>query len=66
MVFQVLDQKKVTPKEIAENKVSYSEMLRQQEARTLRTVLLQRLRKTSKVDFNQTLLQQPKTQQAGL
>lgn len=67
VVFQVAEQKKVTPKEIDENKTSYSEMLRQQEARSLRTVLLQRLRKSAKVDYNQSLLTQQKTpQQAGL
>lgn len=67
VVFQVAEQKKVTPQEIDQNKASYSEMLRQQEARSLRTVLLQRLRKAAKVDYNQQLLNQQKTtQQAGL
>ena len=54
-------------KEAEANKVSYAEMMRQQEARSLRTVLLQRLRKDAKVDVNQNLLQSQKTpQQAGL
>ncbi len=67
VVFQVLDQKKVDQKEADANKVSYAEMMRQQEARSLRTVLLQRLRKDAKVDVNQNLLQSQKTpQQAGL
>jgi hypothetical protein len=41
-------------------------MLRQQEARNLRTVLLERLRKESKIDVNNTLLQNRPLQQAGM
>lgn len=68
LVFSVIEQKKVTQKEADENKASYAEMMRQQESRTLRTVLLQRLRKDAKVDLNQNLMQSQKTpqQQAGL
>lgn len=67
VAFQVTEQKKVDPKEVAENKAQYAEMLRQQEARSLRTVLLQRLRKGAKIDINESLLQQmSKTEQAGL
>jgi peptidyl-prolyl cis-trans isomerase D len=63
VAFQVLEQKKVEPKEVEENKASYAEMLRQQEARSLRTVLLQRLRKGAKVDVNEQLLQTTKQTQ---
>jgi peptidyl-prolyl cis-trans isomerase D len=67
VAFQVIEQKKVGAKEVDENKTSYSEMLRQQEARSLRTVLLQRLRKSAKVDLNQNLIQQQQPQQqAGM
>lgn len=68
VVFQVLEQKKVDQKEADLNKASYAEMMRQQEARSLRTVLLQRLRKDAKVDVNQNLIQSQKSpqQQAGL
>lgn len=68
VVFQVTEQKKVDAKDVDQNKASYAEMLRQQEARSLRTVLLQRLRKSAKVDVNESLLQTQKTpqQQAGL
>ena len=68
VVFQVLEQKKVDQKEANQNKASYAEMMRQQEARSLRTVLLQRLRKDAKVDVNQNLIQSQKSpqQQAGL
>ena len=58
VVFQVLDQKKVDPATLAENKASYSEMLRTQEARNLRMVLLQRLRKQASVEYNQKLIEQ--------
>lgn len=67
VAFQVTEQKKVDAKEASDNRASYSEMLRGQEARSLRTVLLQRLRKSAKVDINQSLLQQQQPQQqAGL
>jgi peptidyl-prolyl cis-trans isomerase D len=68
VAFQVLEQKKIEPKEVEDNKANYAEMLRQQEARSLRTVLLQRLRKGAKVDVNEQLLQTTKQpqQQAGL
>lgn len=56
VVFQVLEQKKVDQKDINENKASYAENLRQQEARNLRTVLLQRLRKASKIEINDRLV----------
>jgi peptidyl-prolyl cis-trans isomerase D len=64
VVFQVLEQKKVEPKDVAENKASYSEMLRQQEARNLRQVLLQRLRKAAKIEINDKVITPPQ-QQAG-
>jgi peptidyl-prolyl cis-trans isomerase D len=66
VVLQVTEQKKVDPKAADENKTQYTEMLRQQQARSLRTVLLERLRKESKIDVNDTLLQNRPTQQAGL
>ena len=66
VVFQVLEQKKVDPKSMDENRTSYAEMLRQQEARNLRTTLLQRLRKEASVDINDALLKQQAPQQAGL
>jgi peptidyl-prolyl cis-trans isomerase D len=67
VVFQVIDQKKIDSKTASENKSSYAEMLRQQEARSLRTVLLQRLRKEAKIDINTTMLQKNRgSQQAGL
>jgi peptidyl-prolyl cis-trans isomerase D len=58
VAFQVTEQKKIDPKEVEQNKASYAEMLRQQEARSLRTVLLNRLKKDAKIDVNQKLLEQ--------
>lgn len=66
VVFQVTDQKKVDPKLADQNKASYVQMLRQQEARNLRAVLLDRLRKESKIDINDSILKSRATQQAGL
>ena len=66
VVLQVTEQKKIDPKAADESKSQYTEMLRQQEARNLRTVLLERLRKESKIDVNNTLLQNRPLQQAGM
>jgi len=57
VVFTVVDQKKVTPKELADNTSQYADMMRQQEARNLKQALLQRLRKSAKIDINETFLQ---------
>ncbi len=66
VVFQVVEAKKVDAKAADENRASYAEMLRQQEARNLRSVLLQRLRKESTIDVNTKLLeQQTRSSQAG-
>jgi peptidyl-prolyl cis-trans isomerase D len=53
VVFQVLEQKKVDPKTVDENRTQYAETLRQQESRNLRKVLLDRLKKDSKIEINQ-------------
>ncbi len=67
VVLQVVEQKKVDPKAADENRAAYAEMLRQQEARSLRTVLLQRLRKESKIEINPIVTQRnAPQQQAGL
>ncbi len=67
VVLQVVEQKKVDAKAAGENRASYAEMLRQQQARNLRTVLLQRLRKESKIEINPIVTQRnTPAQQAGL
>jgi peptidyl-prolyl cis-trans isomerase D len=63
VAFQVVDQKRVTPQEIADNTAAYIDALRNQQARSLRTVLLERLRKTADIDVNQTLMDNANAQQ---
>ena len=58
VAFQVLEQKKIDPKTADEGRTAYAEALRQQQARSLRSTLLQRLRKDSSVDINNKLLEQ--------
>src|SRR5437764_1206520 len=65
VVFQVEEQKKVDAKS-ADERISYGGMMRQQEARNLRTALLQRLRKDASIDINDTLIKQQAPQQAAL
>jgi len=63
VVFSVTEQKKVTDAEVKSNEASYIEMIRGQQARGLRTVLLQKLRKEAKVDVNdQALASRTKSQ----
>ncbi len=67
IAFQVVEQKRVTPAEVAQNRPAFIDNLRQQQARSLRTSLLRRLRKESKVERNEELLRAtPQQQQAGL
>jgi peptidyl-prolyl cis-trans isomerase D len=52
VVFQVLEQKKVTPEELAKNRATAVDTLRSAQARSLRASLLQRLRKGSEIELN--------------
>jgi peptidyl-prolyl cis-trans isomerase D len=66
VVFSVAEVKKVTDAEVKSNEASYVEMIRGQQTRSLRTVLLQKLRKDAKVDINdQALASRTKSQQQG-
>ena len=65
VVFQVTEQKKVTDAEVKSNETSYIDMIRGQQARSLRTVLLQKLRKEAKVEINDQLLQSRTKPQRG-
>ena len=65
IAFQVLEQKKVSPTEAAENRQAYIDQLRQQEARSLRQSLLQRLRKAAKIDVNDKLINTSAAPQEG-
>ncbi len=55
IVFQVLEQKRVTDQELAENRAAFADRMREQQARQLRTVLVDRLRKTSSVEINDAI-----------
>ena len=57
VVFQVTEQHKVSPEELKEKVPAYMEVLRSQQARSLRSVLLERLRNQAKIDINQQALQ---------
>jgi peptidyl-prolyl cis-trans isomerase D len=56
VAFQVVEQKKVDPADLAKNRDQYVDTLRQAQVRSLRTVLLQRLKKDSKIQINETIL----------
>jgi peptidyl-prolyl cis-trans isomerase D len=63
VVFEVLEQKKVTAEELKTNRAQYVDTLRQQQSRSLRSSLVQRLRKDSKVEINDTIIEPPAEQQ---
>lgn len=66
IAFQVIDQKKATSDELVKNRSAFIDSLRQNEARSLRASLLQRLRKSAKIDVNEKVLTQSKqTPQEG-
>jgi peptidyl-prolyl cis-trans isomerase D len=65
IAFQVLEQKRVDAADLAANRSAYADQLRQQEARSLRQSLLQRLRKSAKVDVNEKLVKDTKVDQGA-
>lgn len=65
VAFQVVEQKKVTAEELVKNRASFIDSLRGQQARALRTALLQRLRKAADVEVNDQITR-PTTQPAGV
>jgi peptidyl-prolyl cis-trans isomerase D len=65
VAFQVLEQKRATPADVQQNRASYIEQLRSQEARNLRASLLLRLRKSAKIIVNDKVLSQQKGSQEG-
>ncbi|HEY4641054.1 MAG TPA: SurA N-terminal domain-containing protein [Thermoanaerobaculia bacterium] len=65
IAFQVTEQSKVSETDVAQNRQAYMDQLRQQEARSLRQSLLQRLRKGAKVEVNEQLITAPTTSQEG-
>ena len=66
VIFQVLEQKKVDPATLAQNRSQFMENLRQQESRNLRLTMLQGLRKGASIDINKKVTeQQTPSQQPG-
>jgi peptidyl-prolyl cis-trans isomerase D len=66
VLFQVTEPKKEDAA-TAQNRMQYTDNLRQQESRNLRAALLQRLRKASTIDINKKLIETPaQNQQAGV
>lgn len=65
VLYQISEQKKVTPQELEQNRTAYIDNLRQQQARSLRAVLVERLRKEARVEINDELIR-PTTRPAGL
>jgi peptidyl-prolyl cis-trans isomerase D len=55
VVFQVTEQKRVTDDELAKNRAVFADRMREQQARQLRSVLVERLRKTADVQINDTI-----------
>lgn len=65
VVFQVVEQKKVTPEEVAQNRATSVDTLRGTQARNLRAALLQRLRKSAEIELNDEITR-PTTAPAGV
>ena len=65
VVFQVVDQKRITSEEIQKNQVAFADRMRQQQARQLRQVLVEKLRKGAEVEINDTI-SRPTTAPAGV
>lgn len=65
VAFQVIEQKKVTPQELEQNRATFADQLRSQQARSLRATLLDRLRKGAKVELNDEITR-PTTRPAGV
>jgi peptidyl-prolyl cis-trans isomerase D len=55
VVFQVSEQKRVTSEDLAKNRAAFAGRMREQQARQLRSVLVDRLRKTADVQINDTI-----------
>ncbi|HET8797600.1 MAG TPA: peptidylprolyl isomerase, partial [Thermoanaerobaculia bacterium] len=65
VAFQVVEQKKVTPQELEQNRATFADQLRSQQARNLRASLLERLRKGAKIEVNDEITR-PTTTPAGV
>lgn len=65
VAFQITEQKKVTPQELEQNRPSFLDTLRAQQARNLRAVLVERLRKDASIQLNDEIAR-PTTTPAGV
>lgn len=65
VAFSVVEQKKVTEEELKQNRATYLDQLRGQQARSLRQSLIQRLRKEAKIDINDAITR-PTTTPTGV
>jgi peptidyl-prolyl cis-trans isomerase D len=65
VVFQVTEQTRIKPEELKERASQYLEALRGQQSRSLRIVLLERLRKSAEIDINQQALRSSTSQPAA-
>ncbi|MDP9195135.1 MAG: peptidyl-prolyl cis-trans isomerase [Acidobacteriota bacterium] len=65
LAMQVVEKKKVTPEELAQNRATSVDTLRGQQARNLRGSLLQRLRKKAEIELNDEITR-PTTTPAGV
>jgi peptidyl-prolyl cis-trans isomerase D len=65
VAFQVVEQKKVTPADFAQNRATFLDTLRGQQARSLRQVLVQRLRTGAEIEVNDEITR-PTTTPAGV
>lgn len=52
VAFQVVEQKKVTPADLQQNLAAYIDNMRSQQSRSLRTTLIQQLRKAASIEMN--------------
>ena len=55
VAFTVTEQKRVTDAELASNRAAFADRMREQQARQLRAVLVERLRKTADVQINDSI-----------
>lgn len=65
VAFQVVEQKKVSPQDLAQNRATMMDALRSQQARSLRAVLMERLRKGAQIEVNDEITR-PTTTPAGI
>ena len=66
VAYQVTEQKKVTSDELAQNKATYADTVRGQQARSLRSALIRRLRKDADIELNDEITRPTTAPPAGV